>query len=421
VNSTTVHVRPVRLAHAFLAIGLAATLVFGSATAASAQDSAPIVGGGSSFAQLEFDQWRADVARPPHNLTVSYSAAGSTDGRNNFSSEEFDFATTDIEYPSSEPTPARPFVYLPVSAGGLGFMYNLIGYDGVRITNLRLSQVNLCRAFTEPGIRWNDPAIAAENPGARLPSNLVKRVVRADGSGTSHVLSEFCIATAPAVWEAFRASLQFDQNTSPEFRAGLPTSNWPRGYSQVSNAFAADGVANVVANDIVGRNAITYTGPGHARERGFPNASIQNPAGEYLAPTAAAVTAGLSHATPRPNGTITPNPLSSDPAAYFPALYSYVLAPTTGFDPAEGSTLARFLNYAVTDGQDRAVPLGYARLPAVLVSLALDQIAKIPGAPARPPDPELPPPAIPEVPMVILLPLIVVLVIGFGRTRLSRT
>ena len=63
-----------------------------------------------------------------------------------------------------------------------------------------------------------------------------------------------------------------------------------------------------------------------------------------------------------------------------------MIAQTAGFDPAKGFTLASFLNYAVTAGQKRAESLGYARRSNVLVNLALDQIAKIPGAPARPTD-----------------------------------
>ncbi len=407
---------PARVLPALATLGLAATML-GLAAPAGAQDSAPIAGGGSSFAQLEFEQWRADVAHPPHDLSVGYLAAGSTLGRSKFASGEFDFAATDIEWPPTEPAPGRSYVHVPTSVGALGFMYNLKGTNGTRITTLRLSQANACRALTESGIYWDDPAITGENPGVPLPHNLIRRVVRSDGSGTSYALSEFCIATAPHVWNAFRATLQFDQSTSQAFKDGLPTSNWPQNYSQSNNAFAADGVANAVGNEITGQNSITYAEAGFAKERGYPNALIKNNGGEHLLPDAGAVTQGLGHATPKPNGTFQQNYSTADPQAYFPVVYSYVVAPTNGFDPAKGSTLAKLLNYAVTDGQDRAVPLGYARLPANLVSHGLDQIAKIPGAPPRPADPEQPPPVIPEAPMVIVLPLIVLIAGAMALTR----
>jgi hypothetical protein len=75
-----------------------------------------------------------------------------------------------------------------------------------------------------------------------------------------------------------------------------------------------------------------------------------------------------------------------DPRAYFPSTYSYVIAQTSGFDPAKGRVLGTFLNYAVTKGQERAEPLLYSRLSTVLVNLALDKIQQIPGAPPRPTD-----------------------------------
>jgi phosphate transport system substrate-binding protein len=361
-----------------VAVGLLALAV-----PASAQDSEPISGGGSSFAQLEIEQWRADVAKPPLSLKVDYSAAGSTFGRNKFASSEFDYGATDIEYQAAEPKPSKPFVYVPVSAGGLGFMYNLKGTDGRRITNLRLSQVNVCRVFTETFIHWDDPAIKADNPGVLLPHNLVKRVVRSDGSGTSYVLSEFCIATAPAIWNQFRADLAGDQNTSQEFKNGLPTSDWPKSYASSSNAFAADGVANVVANDQSGQNAITYAEAGFAEARGYPNAIVRNAAGIYTEPKAENVTVALGYAKGRANGTFELQYLIPDPKAYFPSTYSYALAYTEG-SAGKGATLATFLNYAVCEGQSRAVPLGYARLSTVLVELAINKITQIPGAPPPP-------------------------------------
>jgi len=365
-----------------------------AAPIAFAAGPAPIGGGGSSFAQLEIEQWRADVARPPYSLKVDYQAAGSTFGRQKYLAGQLDFGQSDITFQPEEAnavaaSPRRNFVYVPISAGGLGFMYNLTGKDGQRIKNLKLSQESVCRAFTEDGIYWDDPAIVAENspgPGPNLPHEQIHPVVRSDGSGTSYVFSAFCIANVPAVWQRFISLiLQVARDTgSAEFLAGRPTSQWPSGYGQAQAQFAADGVADFVANDVSGRNAITYNEAGFAIERGLPNAAIRNAAGVYHTPDAPNVSVALAYATGRPDGTFTLNYTAPDPDAYFPSTYSYTIAQTTGFDPAKGATLATFLNYAVTKGQERAVPLGYARLSTVLVNLALDQIVKIPGAPPRP-------------------------------------
>jgi phosphate transport system substrate-binding protein len=363
------------------------------AAAAPSQRPAPISGGGSSFAQLEIEQWRADVARPPYNLRVDYQSAGSTFGRQKYLSGQLDWGQSDITFqPSEQPlvdkSPRKNFVYVPTSAGGLGFMYNLIGNDGRRITNLRVSQATVCRMFTEENMMWNDPALVAENPGLPLPNRPIRPVVRSDGSGTSYVFSAFCIANAPQVWQAF---ISLIARVAPDtgdlaFRSGAPTSQWPSSYGLVGAQFAADGVADFVANDVSGRDAITYNEAGFALERGLPNAYVRNAAGVYLLPEAKYVSVALAYATGRPDGTFTLNYTAPDPEAYFPSTYSYAIAQTTGFDPNKGLTLATFLNYAVTKGQERAEKLGYARLSTVLVNLALDQIVKIPGAPPRPTD-----------------------------------
>jgi len=366
---------------------------------ALAAGASPIAGGGSSFAELEVDQWRADTAHAPYNLSVDYSAAGSTFGRTQYLAGQLDYGVSDIPFQPDEQgavaaSPRKNFVYVPVSAGGVAFIYNVIGTNGQRITNLRLTSHDVCRAFTEPNMFWDDPSVVASNPGVPLPHNPINQIVRSDGSGTSYVLSAYCITVAPDVWRNFISLIQTTSagSASPQFSAGQPTSNWPIGYGNETAAYASDGVANAVASNISGANAITYDEAGFADVRGMPNALVQNAAGNYEPPDPGPVNVALAYATPRSDGTFTLNYSAPDPNAYFPSTYSYVIAQTTGFDPAKGATLGAFLNYAVTLGQKKAEALHYARLSDVLVNEALDHIQQIPGAPPRPTDLGAPPP-----------------------------
>jgi ABC-type phosphate transport system substrate-binding protein len=72
--------------------------------ATAAHASPAILGGGSGFAALEIDQWRAETARAPYNLSINYVAQGSTYGRNQFAAGAFDFGASDIQYPENEIT-----------------------------------------------------------------------------------------------------------------------------------------------------------------------------------------------------------------------------------------------------------------------------------------------------------------------------
>jgi len=403
------------LLRAVSVLGLA-LLAFGVVAPAAHADGAAILGGGSGFAALEIDQWRADTARSPFNLTINYVAQGSTFGREQFGGGSFDYGASDIQYQQLELPDlqsrrcqgrqlAQCFVYVPVSAGGLAFMYNLVDNSGNRVTNLKLTRQAACKIFTGAITRWNDPEIVATNPQLASFDRAVKAVVRTDGAGESYVFSEFCIAVAPGVWQQFVAQQKGlgTRDLTPEFLAGQPTSVWPQegwGDNPVTVA-SADGTAGYVADPTGGPNAITYVAAGYAKVRSFPTASVQNAAGVFTQPDEDNVTRALGYAQKRGNGTFQLAYSGPDPRAYFPSTYSYVLAQTAGFDPGKGATLAKFLCYAVSQGQVIAPQLRYARLSSVLVNIAIDAIVQIPGAPpaaqcpvAGAPPPPPPPPVV---------------------------
>jgi ABC-type phosphate transport system substrate-binding protein len=375
-----------------------------------------VIGGGSGFAALEIDQWRADTARSPFNLTVNYVAQGSSFGRNSFSQGTFDFGATDIQYINAELPFLQSvrchggpldkcFVYVPVSAGGVAFMYNLVDSSGNRVTDLKLTRRAVCKIFTGAITKWNDPEIVATNPRFASFNRTIRPVIRADGAGESYVFSEFCLSVAPDVWHAFvtqQHASEDNPNLTPEFLAGQPTSNWPQTYWGVNPTPVpyADGTANYVADPVGGANSITYVAAGYAKVRSFPTASIQNAGGVFTQPDEDNVTVALGYATPRGNGTFNLSYGGPDKRAYFPSTYSYVLAQTAGYDPGKGATLAQFLCYAVTQGQVIAPQLRYARLSSILVSIAINAIVQIPGAPSKQDCPVAgapPPPPPPQV------------------------
>ena len=154
------------------AVSVVATTI--GVTAKPAAAALPTIsGGGSSFAKLEIDQWRAEVARAPFNLKVNYVGQGSSYGRQQYIDGNFDFAASDIEFQPNElktlSGDRASFAYVPVSAGGLGIMYHLLDLNGNRVNDLNLRRRTVCRLFTEPGLRWNDPEIVASNPDLRTP------------------------------------------------------------------------------------------------------------------------------------------------------------------------------------------------------------------------------------------------------------
>jgi ABC-type phosphate transport system substrate-binding protein len=346
-------------------------------------------GGGSGFAALEINQWQADTARHPYNLNINYVAQGSSVGRSNFASGLFDYGVSDVIYnPQDGPglsdgtstkrcgIPLKScFRYVTVSAGGLSFMYNKPG-----LANLQLTQDEACKIFFFQITQWNDPELVATNPALAGDNSKIVVIVRADGAGESYVLSEYCKAVDPADWDKFRAAYPND----PALAANQPTSYWPQQSNTgvVQPVSGADGVATTVSDQTNGKNGITYDAAGYAKVRNFPVASVRNGSGTFTQPDEGNVTVALGYATGRGDGTFDLAFNGPDPRAYFPSTYSYVLAQTTGWDPAKGAVLGTFLCYAVGKGQTIAPPLKYARLSSAVVGISVSAITQIPGAPS---------------------------------------
>ncbi len=366
------------------ALAVLAGLVHDAAPAAAAVQ---VIGEGASFPLIEIEQWRADVALPPYNLQIVYNGTSSGQGREEFKNGRVDFGVSDIPYPSGT-EPGFAFSYVPLSAGGIAFMFNLEDVAGRRVTDLKLTPTTACKIFTGQITKWTDSEIVADNPkfsAGYLSNDKVKVIMRSGAAGTSFILGDYCEKLAPAVWRQFTID-------GPGFAGGVPWSNhpgpplsqWPAPPGG-ANAGGSDQNANTVASDGTGAGAITAVETGFAIERNIPVASVQNDTGAFVRPTEAAVTTALSYAGKDPRGTqkLVFNP--GDSAAYNPSTYSYAIVKTGpgSMDAVKGNVLAQFLNYSAGPGQLKAEQLGYAPLPQNLIDVAFDVIATVAGAPPR--------------------------------------
>ena len=106
-----------------------------------------------------------------------------------------------------------------------------------------------------------------------------------------------------------------------------------------------------------------------------------NASGKYTQPTPVDVASALAYATQLNNGTHQLNFNGVGPNVYNPSTYSYLLAKTTGSDPAKGAVLSGFVNYALTLGQQPSPVFGYASLGLSLEQYGIKAVlADVPGA-----------------------------------------
>jgi phosphate ABC transporter phosphate-binding protein len=377
-----------RLCGALLAVfvsGVAVVVV--GVHPASADSYVPVSGAGSSWSENALDQWISDVQQ--YGMRVNYAGTGSTAGRESFLNGTVDFAASDIPFqtkPDDGSAPETPvpgtYAYMPITAGGTVFMYNLM-INGQRVTNLRLSGQNIAKIFTGAITSWNNPAIAADNPGLQLPNEPIVPVVRSDGAGDSFEFSEWMISQFPSVWNSFC-------NSSGRAPACGPTSFYPTLPGMIAQSGDL-GVAGYVSQSYAA-GSIGYVNYSYALNAGFPVAQMLNAAGYYTEPTPQNVAVSLldaqiETANTDPSVYLTENLTNvytdPDPRTYPLSSYSYLILPIKvqgQFSTAKGKTLAAFSYYAMCQGQQESASLGYSPMPINLVEASFTQIAQIPGA-----------------------------------------
>ena len=238
-------------------------LVIGLARPAFASTYVPVTGAGSIWSYPAIHAWIANLVQ--YGLAINYEPNGSNSGRAFFADGQADFAASEIPYgvvdgANTDPAPARGFVYMPDTAGGLAFMYNL-SINGQRVTNLRLSGSTIAGIFTNKITYWDDPQIQADNPQLALPHLLITPVVRSDGDGSTAVFTQWMDATQPSDWQSYCAVVGRSPCTQ--------TSTYPVQPGTNMIAQAGDpGVATYVRQSRRGRFERRGQRDHHARGRG---------------------------------------------------------------------------------------------------------------------------------------------------------
>jgi phosphate transport system substrate-binding protein len=225
----------------------AAPATTGGATASGL--SGRLTGKGASSMSVAQTTWIAAFQTANPDVTVNYSPDGSGAGREAFTSGAAQFAGSDRALKDDEMgagkfalcTPESNALNLPVYVSPIAIIYKV---DGV--TDLKLDADTTAKIFAGKITTWNDPAIAALNPGANLPAATITAVHRSDDSGTTENFTDYLAQAAPSVWT--------------EKAAGI----WPDAFP----GEAAKGTAGVVSAVESGNNTIGYADESQAGSLG---------------------------------------------------------------------------------------------------------------------------------------------------------
>ncbi len=255
---------------------------------------------------------------------------------------------------SDEQLAAAPgkLLHIPTVIGAVVITYNLPGID----KGLRLTPATLAGIYLGDITRWNDPAIARDNPGLKLPDTAIAVVHRSDGSGTTNIFTDYLSTVSPA-WKQ---------------RVGKGTSvNWPVGLG----GKGSEGVTGQVKQT---PGAIGYVELAYAAQNQLPYASVQNQAGRFIEPTLESTTAAAAGAAQAMPADLRVSIVNAPGEQSYPiAGFTYLLVYQEQSDQAKGAALVDFLWWALHDGQQYAKDLFYAPLPAEVVQKAAAQVSSI--------------------------------------------
>lgn len=316
-----------------------------SNTAVMAADRSRVTGSGASFPFPIYSTWFKTYSRANKGVIVDYQAKGSGAGIRDFINHTVDFAASDAAMKDSEIEQVKEGVQLlPMIAGEIVLAYNLKG-----IKELRLPKKVYPKIFLGTIEKWNDPEIAAANPGVKLPDIPIIVVRRADSSGTTFVFTTHLSAI------------------SNEWKNGPgigKTVNWPSN----SRMIAAPKNDGMTATIMQTPGAIGYIEYGYAKMAKVPMASLENRSGKFIRPSLESGQAALANAKiPEDMRVWLPDPEGEK--SYPIVTYTWMCFYKKYESRETAKILRDVVNFCLTDGQKMADKLGYIPLPANVVEV----------------------------------------------------
>ncbi len=317
----------------------------GAPNGGSSTAGADLTGAGATFPYPIYSKWFSDYAAKT-GVKINYQSIGSGGGIRQLTEGTVDFGASDAPMSDAELAKTKgPVLHVPTVMGAVVVTYNVPGVT----QPLRLTGDVIANAFLGKITKWNDPRIAALNPGVTLPLTDVLVVHRSDGSGTTYIFSDYLTAVSPAWAKAPGRGKELQ---------------WPGGMGGKGN----EGVAGQVKQT---PGAIGYVELAYAKQNHLAYATVKNANGEFVVPTIESVTAAGAGAaaTLPPNTDFRVSIVNAPGAGAYPiSSFTYLLLNKTPTDAAKGKKLLDFVKWALSDGEQSAAALDYAPLPPAIVS-----------------------------------------------------
>jgi phosphate transport system substrate-binding protein len=298
-----------------------------------------INGAGATFPFPLYSKWFAEYNKKNPDLQFNYQSIGSGGGIKQITEKTVDFGASDAPMTDAELAKAPGIVHVPMVLGAVVVVCNGAP-DGLKLSGDAVADIFLGKIT-----KWNDPKIAANNAGAKLPDAAIAVVHRSDGSGTTAVFTDYLAKVSPE-WKT---------------KIGAAKSvKWPVGLGGKGN----EGVTGLVKST---PGAIGFVELAYANQNKLPMASIKNAEGNFVAPSIASTSAAAAGIQMPADFRLSITDAKGKDA-YPISSFTYLLVYKDQPDAKKGEALVRFLWWAIHEGQSLAGPLDYAPLPKPVVA-----------------------------------------------------
>jgi len=300
-----------------------------------------ITGAGATFPYPIYAKW-ADAYKKATGSSMNYQSIGSGGGIKQITAKTVDFGASDMPMKPAD-LQKNGLVQFPAIMGGVVPVFKV---PGVKPGELKFTGKLLADIYLGKVTKWNDPAIAQLNPGAKLPADTITVVHRSDGSGTTFLWTNYL------------------SKVSPEFKGtvGEGTSvKWPAGVGGKGN----EGVASYVQKI---NGSLGYVEYAYAKQNKLAHGQVQNQAGKFVQPedvTFKAAAAGADwNSVPGMGVVLTDQPGDQS----WPITgASFILIHAKQEKPASAKEVLKFFEWSFRNGQGMAGELDYVPMPETVV------------------------------------------------------
>jgi phosphate transport system substrate-binding protein len=302
---------------------------------------AEITGAGATFPYPIYAKW-ADAYRKATGNAMNYQSIGSGGGIKQITAKTVDFGASDMPMKPDD-LAKNGLVQFPAIMGGV---VPVVKVPGIGPGQLKFSGALLADIYLGKITKWNDPKIAALNPGLKLPASDITVVYRSDGSGTTFLWTNYLSKVSPD----FKATV--GEGTSVKFPAGV-------------GGKGNEGVASYVQKL---DGAIGYVEYAYAKQNKLAHGQVQNKSGQFVQPDDATFKAAAAGAdwksVPGMGVVLTDQP---GPQSWPITGASFILVHAKQEKPEAGREVLKFFDWAFKNGAKMADELDYVPMPEPVV------------------------------------------------------